>query len=366
VTRASSAPPVADTLRWPAEWEPHRATWLSWPHNAETWPGRLSRVQQVFAEMTRALQSFETVCINVVDDAMEDSVRRCLTQAGARLDASVEFHHVPTNDAWIRDHGPICVLRERPGSAQRLLLDFTFDAWGGKYPPWDRDDAVPARMAGILDLPRRRVETVLEGGSIDGNGRGSILTTSSCLLHPNRGVRRTRQDLEEVLADALGATNLLWLDGAIEGDDTDGHVDDLARFVGPSTVVAVRESDAEDPNAAALEENFTRLRRMRDERGAPLDVVALPMPPPVVEGGVRCPASYANFYLANGLALVPTFDVPEDARALAILGELLTGREVLGIPARDLVMGLGAVHCLTQQEPAAPTLPGVVSDAARP
>jgi agmatine deiminase len=342
----------AEGFRLPAEWEPHRATWLAWPHNPDTWPGRLARVETAFAAMIRALQPGEAVCVNVCDAAMEEAARRRLAESGVTLDASVEFHHIPTDDAWIRDHGPLWLVRDGAAGRERLLLDFRFDAWGGKYPPWDRDDAVPARIAEALSLPRRAMDVVLEGGSIDGNGRGSLLTTASCLLHPNRG-GRTREALERVLREHLGATNVLWLDGMIEGDDTDGHVDDLARFVAPDTVVAVREADASDPNHAALEANWKRLRGMRDERGRALTVVALPMPPPLLVDGVRCPASYANFYLGNGIALVPVFGAAQDARALAILRELLPGRRVVGIPAGDLVAGFGAVHCLTQQEPSA-------------
>jgi agmatine deiminase len=243
-------------------------------------------------------------------------------------------------------------VRDAGGGRERLLLDFVFDAWGRKYPPWDRDDDVPRRTAEALGLPRRRVDVVLEGGSIDGNGAGTLLTTESCLLHPNRGAGRTREGLEEVLRETLGATHVVWLGGAVAGDDTDGHVDDLARFVGPRTVVAAVEERPGDENAAPLARNLERLRASTDQDGRLLDVVELPMPPPVVVDGQRCPASYANFYLANGVALVPVFGAPADARALAILRELLPGRDVVGIPSADLVAGFGAVHCLTQQEPA--------------
>ena len=231
-------------------------------------------------------------------------------------------------------------------------MNFDFDSWGRKYPPWDRDDAVPRRAAELLDLPRFDAGLVLEGGSIDGNGRGAILTTESVLLNPNRGAGRSREALERVLAEFLGATHVLWLAGGIEGDDTDGHVDDVARFVDAGTVVAAVEPDAADPNSGPLSENLRRLRAMRDQDGKPLTVVPLPMPPRLAPGGDRCPASYANFYLANGAVLVPTFGGPSDARALAVLAELLPTREVVGIPSADLVVGLGALHCATQQQPA--------------
>ncbi len=344
--------PAALGYRWPAEWEPHRATWLSWPHNPETWPGRLERVHAPFIEMVRALQGREEVCINVGSEALEEEVRRRLRAGGVDPDRGVRFFRIPTDDAWVRDHGPIFVVREADGRRERALLDFGFDSWGRKYGPWDQDDAVPRRIAESLGLRRFEPGLVLEGGSIDGNGRGTVLTTESCLLNPNRGGGRTRAALERVLAEQLGARQVLWLGDGIAGDDTDGHVDDLARFVDPGSVVTVVEPDPSDPNHAPLSENLRRLRAMRDADGKPLALATLPMPPPLLVDGQRCPASYANFYLANGVALVPVFGTPSDARALAVLRECLPGRELVPIPANDLVFGLGAVHCLTQQEPA--------------
>jgi agmatine deiminase len=344
--------PAALGYRWPAEWEPHRATWLSWPHNPETWPGRLERVQGPFVAMVRALQGREEICINAGSEALEAEVRRRLRAGGVDPDRGVRFFRIPTDDAWVRDHGPIFVVRQAGGRRERALLDFGFDSWGRKYGPWERDDAVPRRIAESLGLRRFEPGIVLEGGSIDGNGRGTILTTESCLLNPNRGGLRTRDALERVLAEQLAARQVLWLGEGIAGDDTDGHVDDLARFVDAGSVVTVVEPDASDPNHAPLAENLRRLRAMRDADGKPLAVATLPMPPPLVVDGQRCPASYANFYLANGVALVPVFGAPSDARALAVLRECLPGRELVAIPAGDLVFGLGAVHCLTQQEPA--------------
>jgi len=343
--------PAREGFRWPAEWEPHEATWLSWPHNPETWPGRLERVEQAFLRMVEALAEGEHVRINVVDEAMEERVRKLLEAAGVRLDARVELFRVPTDDAWVRDHGPLFLVRGEGAARERLLLDFRFDAWGGKYPPWERDDAVPARLAAALDLPRLAVDAVLEGGAVDGDGAGTVLTTESCLLHPNRGAGRSREGLERLLADTLGARRVLWLGDGLEGDDTDGHVDDLTRFVAPGRVVTAVEPDASDPNHAPLRENLRRLGGMRDANGRRLDVAELPMPRPVREGGQRCPASYANFYLANGVCLMPAFGDPADERARAVLAECLPGRQVVPIPSRDLVVGLGAVHCLTQQQP---------------
>jgi agmatine deiminase len=337
--------------RWPAEWETHAATWLAWPHNPETWPGRLERAEADFAAFVRELHFRETVRLLVTDEAMEERARRRLAAAGVEVDRGVEFHRIPTNDAWLRDSGPIFLLRGRDGARARALADFGFDCWGRKYEPWDLDDAVPARVADVLGLPRFAADFVLEGGSVEGNGMGTLLTTEACLLDPNRGPGRTRELMERRLGAWLGATNVLWLGEGIAGDDTDGHVDELARFVDPGTVVAAVEQDESDANFAPLAENLRRLRSMRDQDGKPLTVVPLPMPPALAIEGLRCPASYANFYLANGCALVPVFGVERDALALAVLRELLPDRDVVGIPCGDLLLGLGALHCLSQQEP---------------
>ncbi len=346
-----TAGPAADGWRWPAEWEPHRATWLAWPHNPATWPGRIDRVFPPYVEMVRALHVHEEVCISVCGEAMEADARRLLAAGGVDVDRGVVFFHVPTDDTWVRDHGPIFLTRTQSGRREKAIADFGFNSWGEKYGPWERDDAVPARLSALLGLRRFDTGIVLEGGSIDGNGRGTVLTTESCLLNPNRGAGRTREAMEDVLATFLGATHVLWLGDGIAGDDTDGHIDDLARFVDAGTVVTVVESDPSDANHAPLAENLRRLRGLRDQDGKPLALATLPMPPPLLVDGQRCPASYANFYLANGVALVPVFGAPSDGRALAVLRELLPGREIVGIPCADLVYGLGAVHCMTQQEP---------------
>lgn len=340
--------PAAQGWRWPAEWERHRATWLSWPHNAETWPAHLAAVEATFARFVHALTPHEVVEIGVASDAMEESARDAIRAAGADPDRNVRFHRYPTTDAWARDHGPIFVVRD---DEKLAIVDFGFDNWGRKYPGWELDDAVPRHVAQILGLPRFPCNVVLEGGAIDGDGRGTVLTTEACLLNPNRGAGRTREALERLLADFLGARHVVWLGDGIEGDDTDGHVDDLARFVAPGVVVAATCGDTSDPNHAPLAENRRRLAGARDAAGRALAVVELPMPPRIGTDGDRSPASYANFYLANGVALVPIFGVASDARALAILRELLPGREVIGIPCVELVSGFGAIHCVTQQEP---------------
>jgi agmatine deiminase len=344
--------PGLEGWRWPAEWEPHAATWLAWPKNPDTWPGRLERAVEGFVGIVRALHPFERVNLLVDSPAMESAARARLAKSGVGPDADVAFIVQPTNDAWVRDYGPIFLVRGEGAQRRRALVDFGYNAWGGKYPPFHLDDTIPSRLAGELELSCFAADFVLEGGSIDGNGRGTLLTTETCLLHPNRGPGRTREQMEQRLAEWLGVSQVLWLGEGIAGDDTDGHVDDIARFVDAGTVVAAAEDDPGDPNAAPLAANLRRLRSMRDAAGKPLAVATLPMPPPLHVAGQRCPASYANFYLGNDVALVPTFGAPSDARALAVLRELLPGREVVGVRCDELVYGLGAIHCLSQQEPA--------------
>jgi agmatine deiminase len=335
----------------PAEWEPHRGTWLSWPHKQASWPGRFAPVPGIFATMVRSLADREEVHVNVAGPAMEASVRSLLADAGADA-GNVFFHHIPTNDAWCRDHGPSFVQRTRGGRREQAIVDWGFNAWGDKYPPYDLDDVVPTRIGAELGLPVFEPGIVMEGGSIDVNGRGTLLTTEACLLNPNRNPQLDRSAIEQCLRDCLGVSKILWLGDGIEGDDTDGHVDDLTRFVHESTVVTVVESDPSDRNYEPLQENLERLRRMSDQNGRPLRVVPLPMPRPLYHEGQRLPASYANFYIANGLVLVPTYDPPRDEEALATLRDVFPGREVVGIDCTDLVWGLGAFHCITQQWPA--------------
>lgn len=339
-------------MRWPAEWEPHSATWLCWPKNPDTWPGLLSRVESVFARIVEALVPGERVRILVDDDRAEDHVRRLLRGEGVDPASGLDFFQVPSDDAWVRDHGPIYVVDE--AAQAPWLVDFGFNAWGEKYPPWSRDAEVAGRVASATGGRRVVVDAVLEGGSIEGDGLGTVLTSEACLLNPNRtpgATPRTRAEVEALLAGALGCERTIWLGDGIAGDDTDGHVDDIARFVSARTIVAAVEPDESDANHVPLAANVERLRAARDRDGRRYEIVALPMPRPIHHAGTRLPASYANFYLANDVVLLPTFEQPSDDRAAAILGDCLPGREVLRIPSSELVVGLGAVHCLTQQEP---------------
>lgn len=343
--------------RWPAEWEPHRATWLSWPHNRDTWPTRLAAVEDAFCEMVRQIAPGEDVEINVGGPERAAHVEARLRGAGVRDLSRIHLRDVPTNDAWVRDHGGIFVFEEATDGDGRVVLDFIYDAWGGKYPPFDADAKVAARMAELAGVPRRSYDLVLEAGAIDGDGAGTILTTESCLLNPNRdrpGHDRSRAGLERVLCEAFGAEKILWLGDGIEGDDTDGHVDDLTRFVAEGRVVTIVEHDRSDANYRVLKENRERLTRQTDARGRRLEVVELPMPGVVAGPDGRLPASYANFYFANAAVLVPVFGVDADREAIAVLEKAIPDRPIVPIQGRDLVHGLGAVHCLTQQEPSPP------------
>jgi len=344
--------------RMPAEWEQHEATWLAWPHNPEDWPGKFQGIPWLYAEIVRLLAAHEQVHLLVEDAKAEQRVRGILERAGANLDR-VSFHQWPTNRSWTRDSGPIFV---RNADGKVAITNWHFNGWA-KYSNWPLDDLVPGRVAELLGLPSWRPAiknedgtkyVVLEGGSIDTNGQGVLLTTEECLLSEvqqrNPGVSRER--LERVFHDYLGIDQVLWLDRGIVGDDTHGHIDDIARFAGAETIVACVEPNASDPNHAPLAENLDRLKAARTLDGKQFDLVELPMPTPVKFDGQRLPASYANFYIANGLVLVPTFHDPNDRVALNILAEVFRGREVIGVHAVDLVWGLGTLHCMTQQQPA--------------
>ena len=343
--------PSARGYRQPAEWAPHAATWLSWPHNRDSWPGVFAGVEPAMVEFVRALAACEAVYINVLDADHERHVRKLLASAAAP--ERMRLYRFPTNDAWARDHGAIFVTRPSP-KEPRLAVDFGYNAWGGKYPPFDLDREIGRQMAEALDVPRyAKPGIVLEGGSIEVNGEGALLTTEQCLLNPNRNPTLTRADIERLLRDSFGVNEILWLGLGIEGDDTDGHIDDLTRFVAPDTVVTAVEDDPGDENYEVLAENYERLSRMKDQGGKPLRVIKLPMPGPVYFDGQRLPASYANFYIANKSVLVPTYRHANDAKACEILQRCFPDRRVVGVDCVNLIWGLGSIHCVTQQQPAA-------------
>jgi agmatine deiminase len=339
------------TYRMPPEWSPHRGTWLSWPHKEASWPGKFDPVPPIFAEMVRVLADEEEVHVNVAGPDMEDAVRALLADCGAGA-GNVFFHYIPTNDAWCRDHGPIFVERDDGGTREQVILDWGFNAWGDKYPPYDLDDVVPTKVGAELGIPVHHPGIILEGGSIDVNGRGSLLTTTSCLLNPNRNPHLSQREIEAYLREWLGATNILWLGDGIAGDDTDGHIDDITRFTDETTIVTAVQPDRSDPDHEPLDANLRRLREMTDQDGRPFRIVTIPMPAPVEHDGARLPASYANFYIANGVVLLPTYrDAANDAEAQRVLQELFPTRRVVGIDCTDLVWGLGAFHCVSQQWP---------------
>ena len=337
------ATPRALGFRMPAEWEPHEATWIAWPHNRDDWPGRFTPIPWVYAEIVRKLAQVERVRILIQDRASEEAARRVLRKSGANLDA-VEFFHATTDRGWTRDYGPLFV-RNRVGEV--ALTNWRFNAWA-KYDDWRNDAAIPGVLTGALKLRAWEPGLVLEGGSIDVNGKGLLLSTEECLLSPvqARNPALNRRQIERALCDYLGARRILWLRNGIAGDDTHGHVDDLARFVNADTVAIASEPDRTDANYEPLRENLALLRKL------PLRVVKLPMPAPLFFNGRRLPASYANFYIANGLVLVPTFNDPNDRMALNTLARLFPDRVVAGINAVELVWGLGTLHCMTQQQPA--------------
>jgi agmatine deiminase len=351
---SSKETPSAQGYRMPAEWEPHEATWLGWPHEASDWPGKFAVIPWAFAEIVRHLSRVERVYLLVENTLAEKRVHAMLQKSGARLQ-NVTFFQVSTDRGWMRDSGPICVTNS---SGDVAYNNFVFNGWS-KYRNHKRDAAAVEKANRALRHPIWRPErqgrrVVLEGGSIDVNGAGTLLTTEECLLSTTqeRNPGFTREDYEAVFREYLAVKKVIWLKNGIAGDDTHGHVDDLTRFVDTTTVLTIVEQDRNDQNYAGLQENLAILRSASDQDGRPLRVITLPMPSPVVFDGQRLPASYANFYIANNLVLVPTFTDPQDRPALNTLAELFPDRQVIGIPCRDLVLGRGTIHCMTQQQPA--------------
>lgn len=331
--------------RMPAEWEPHEGTWLAWPHLKEHWPGNFPPIPAVFAEMTRALATSEKVFICVNDETMEREARALIGDL-----SNIFFYRIPTNSSWIRDYGPIFV---RDAEGKLIITDWIFNGWGNRWPQWpyDLDDAVPQRVAEACGFPIVTSGIVLEGGSIDVNGKGALLTTESCLLSRTRNPHLNRSEIEDYLEKYFGATHVIWLKEELKGDDTSGHIDDLARFVNPTTVVACLEENEQDENYEVLKKNFELLKASRDQDDHSLNVIPLPMPNPVMREGERLPASYANFYIANTVVLLPTYRCKQDEEAAQILERVFPGRKIVSIDCTDLIWGLGAFHCSTQQQP---------------
>lgn len=335
---------------FPAEFSKHTATWLSWPHKEASWPGKIETIYGVYAQFIRLVAEGEQVCINVCDEVMKQKATGYLQTAGADLN-NVKFFLYPTNDAWCRDHGPAFLVNPK-AEQKKIIVDWGFNAWGGKYPPFDLDDKIPTRIAEYYNIPVVYPGIIMEGGSVDFNGKGTVLTTTSCLLNPNRNPHLNQQQIEEYLYNYYGVSHILWLGDGIVGDDTDGHIDDITRFVNEDTVVTVVESDKNDENYRPLRENREKLNTLRLESGKPLNVIELPMPSPIIYEDMRLPASYANFYISNNYVVVPTYRDRNDDTALEILQRCFPDRKVVGLDSTDLIWGLGSFHCLSQQEPA--------------
>lgn len=336
-------------FRVPAEWEPQEAVWLSWPVNLETWPGRFAPVPAKFAEIAAAISRFEGVRINC-EKSRQEEAHRLLLEAGADL-SRIQFFDHPVNDSWCRDHGPIFIKNDETGEI--AVTDWQYNAWGGKYPPFDKDNQIPRRVAEALGLRRFEIPMVLEGGSIEIDGRGQLLTTEACLLNKNRNPRLSREQVEEQLRRNLGVERILWLHDGIVGDDTDGHIDDLSRFYRSDGIVTVVEENEADPNFQILRENWERLQQLRTPDARPFELKPLPMPEPVYCDGERLPASYANYLVINEAVLLPVFRQPaRDGLAAEVLQECFPGREIVPVDCVDLVLGLGALHCISQQQPA--------------
>jgi agmatine deiminase len=334
---------------FPAEWAPHEATWLSWPHKEESWPGKLETIYAPYCEFIKVVAQDEKVRININDEETKAVAIAELEKAGADL-SNIEFYFNPSNDAWCRDHGPAFLLSKE--GSEKAVVDWGYNAWGNKYPPYDLDDVIPTRIAEQFHLPLYNPGIVMEGGSVEFNGAGTILTTTACLLNKNRNPNLSKARIELYLMEYYGAEQVLWLGDGIVGDDTDGHIDDITRFVNENTVLTVVESNPLDDNYVLLMENLETLKGMRLLNGEPLNIITLPMPSPVIHEDTRLPASYANFYIANKSVIVPTFRDVNDEKAIEIIQKAFPDRKVIGIDSTDIIWGLGSFHCLSQQEPA--------------
>ena len=334
---------------FPAEFAPHSATWLSWPHKEDSWPGKIHTVFGVYSRFIKELSLGEKVRINVNDEAMKSFATKHLKNAEVDL-SQVEFFLHPTNDAWCRDHGPAFLIN--PNAAQKkIIVDWNYNAWGNKYPPYDLDDVIPTLIAKRYNIPVYHPGIIMEGGSVDFNGKGTLITSTCCLLNKNRNPDLKQDQIEKYLVEYYGVEQILWVDEGIVGDDTDGHIDDTVRFVNEDTVLAVVEENKKDENYDLLQKNLVDLKKMRLLNGKQLHIVELPMPDEVVYQGQRLPASYANFYIANHSVIVPVFRCGKDERALQIIQQCFPERKVIGLDSTDIIWGLGSFHCLSQQEP---------------
>ncbi|HRH59587.1 MAG TPA: agmatine deiminase family protein [Chitinophagaceae bacterium] len=335
---------------FPAEFHQHAATWLSWPHKEASWPGKIHTILPSYSKFVKALSESEKVCINVNDEAMKSFALQHLQEAMVDMN-HVEFFFHPTNDAWCRDHGPAFLIN--PNAAQKkAIVDWNYNAWGGKYPPYNLDDVIPTLIAKHYNIPVFYPNIIMEGGSVEFNGAGTVMTSTACLLNKNRNPHLTQSQIEEYLCNYYGMKQVLWVDEGIVGDDTDGHIDDTVRFVNADTVITVIEENKNDDNYVLLQHNLKQLQQMRLLNGKQLNIVELPMPDEVIYNDQYLPASYANFYIANKYVIVPTFRSSKDDKALQIIQQCFSSREVIGIDSTDIIWGLGSFHCLSQQEPA--------------
>lgn len=334
---------------FPAEFAPHYATWLSWPHKEASWPGKIQTIYPSYSQFVKELAESEKVYINVNDDAMRSFAINCLTQAGTDMNNVIFCIH-PTNDAWCRDHGPAFLINP-DAQIKKVIVDWNYNAWGNKYPPYDLDDVIPTSISEFYNIPVYYPEIIMEGGSVEFNGKGTILTSKSCLLNKNRNPQLNQFQIETYLMDYYGAQQVLWIDEGIIGDDTDGHIDDTVRFVNENTVLAVIEDDKTDDNFDILKRNLVALNKLRLINGSQLNIIELPMPQPVIFDEQRLPASYANFYIANSSVIVPTFRCDKDDIALQVIQDAFPDRKVIGIDSTEIIWGLGSFHCLSQQEP---------------
>ncbi len=342
--------PKSQGYYFPAEFEKHAATWLSWPHKEASWPGKIDSIYPNYCQFIKVLTAGEKVCINVNDEEMKDFALGHLISAGVDL-TMVEFYFHPTNDAWCRDHGPAFLISPYNADQKKAIVDWGYNAWGNKYPPFDLDDNIPTLIGQQYGIPVFYPGIVMEGGAVEFNGKGTILTSRACLLNSNRNPHLNQSQIEQYLCDYYGAEQILWIDEGIIGDDTDGHIDDTVRFVNEDTVLTVVEENEQDENYAILQNNLKQLKELRLLNGKPLNIVTLPMPDPVLYEDQRLPASYANFYIANHAVIVPIFNGPKDEIALQIIQACFKDRQVVGIDSTDIIWGLGSFHCLSQQEP---------------